>query len=327
MNPDISVIMPAYNAAQYIREALDSLLRQSFQNFEIILLNDGSKDSTVGICAEYAEQDGRIRFVDKENEGVAITRNSALDMAKGEYVIFIDSDDIIYPNTLHKLYDVIATEHPDLLRYEYQCIDELGNPCFPNYNKKQREKYSGCVMDSASFMKNVMLKEYFLCMNVFKRSVLNEYNIRFMPGCTYNEDTLFIVQYLMHSKTHIYTPVLFYGYRKYRGAVTSNFTEKNYEDVKRVFKELQQICNNSEGDFKQSVRAVIENVGLTIYTNASSFYDFRGKDRVCSYCTSSPVIIDWKLINLFGVKIYNFVIPIIDIIKKINRKLLYICGK
>lgn len=327
MNPDISVIMPAYNAAQYIREALDSLSGQSFQNFEIVLLNDGSKDSTASICTEYAGRDGRIRFVDKENEGVAITRNRALDMANGEYVIFIDSDDIIYPDSLQKIHDVIVTKQPDFLRYEYQCIDESGKACFPNYQKRKREKYSGCVMNSMSFMKNVMLDEYYLCMNVFKRSILNEYNIRFMPGCTYNEDTLFIVQYLTHSKTHIYTPVLVYGYRKYSGAVTSHFTEKNYEDVKRVFKELQQLYYNTDAELKQHVRAVVEHIGLTIYGNASTFYDFRGKDRVISFCTSSPITLDWKIISLMGCNFYNYIILIINIIKKIKRKLLYLCGR
>lgn len=319
--------MPAYNAARYLGQALDSILLQSYKDYEIILVNDGSKDETALICQEYKTKDPRIVFIDKENEGVAVARNRALDIAKGEYVLFVDSDDVIYPNTLQHLYDVIAVDNPDFLRYEYQCIDESGYACFPNYQKKKREKYSGCVMDSASFMKNVMLDEYFLCMNVFKRSILNEYNIRFMPRCTYNEDTLFIVQYLSHSKTHIYTPVLFYGYRKYSGAVTSHFTEKNYEDVKRVFKELRQIYYNAEGDFKQSVKTVVEHIGLTLYTNASTFYDFRGKDRVCAFCTSSPIIMDWKIINLVGIKIYNLVIPIINIIKKIKRKLLYICGR
>lgn len=319
--------MPAYNAAKFLRQALDSILQQSYKDYEIILVNDGSKDETAFVCQEYQAKDPRIVFIDKENEGVAVARNRALDIAKGEYVLFIDSDDIVYQDTLRQLHDEIVAEQPDFLRYEYQCIDESGNACFPNYQKRKREKYSGCVMDSASFMKNVMLDEYFLCMNVFKRSILNEYNIRFMPGCTYNEDTLFIVQYLMHSKTHIYTPMLFYGYRKYSGAVTSHFTEKNYKDVKYVFKELQQIYFSAEGNFKQSVRAVVEHIGLTVYQNASSFYDFMGKDRVCSFCTSSPIIMDWKLINLVGIKTYNFVISIINIVKKTKRKLLYICGR
>lgn len=323
----LSIIIPIYNAEKYLHECIDSILSQSFLDWEIIAIVDGGTDGSLEIIQNYAKKDIRIKALVKQNEGVAITRNRALDMVQGEYVVFVDSDDVIYYGSLQKVYDVIVTEQPDFLRYEYQCIDELGNACFPNYNKKQREKYSGCVMDSASFMKNVMLNEYFLWMNVFKRSVLNEYNIRFLPGCTYNEDTLFIIQYLMHSKTHIYTPVLFYGYRKYSGAVTSHFTEKNYKDVKYVFKELQQIYNDSEGEFKQSVRAVVEHVGLTIYQNASSFYDFRGKDRVCSFCTSSPITMDWKLINLVGVKTYNFVIPIINIVKKIKRKLLYICGR
>lgn len=319
--------MPAYNAAKFLRQALDSILQQSYKDYEIILVNDGSKDDTVLVCQEYQAKDPRVVFINKDNEGVAVTRNRALDNAKGEYVLFIDSDDIIYSNTLQHLYDVIAAEKPDFLRYEYQCIDELGNACFPNYQKKKREKYSGRIIDSASFMKNVMLDEYYLCMNVFKQSILNEYNIRFMPGCTYNEDTLFIVQYLVHSKTNVYSPVLFYGYRKYSGAVTSHFTEKNYEDVKHVFRELQQIYNNAEGNFKQSVRAVIEHVGLSIYQNSSSFYDFRGKDKVCAFCTSSPITMDWKLINLVGVKTYNSVIPIINIIRKTKRKLLYLCGR
>ena len=196
MKPYISIIMPAYNADRFLCCALESLLVQSFTDFEIILLNDGSKDNTVKIATEYAKHDSRIVFIDKSNEGVAITRNKGIDMARGEYIFFVDADDIIFPDSLKSIVNALKNRQPDLLRYEFQTIDKEGNLFSTNYEAGYRRKYANKTMSPSEFMQCVMRREYQLCFNVFRRELLIRQQLRFMEGCTYNEDTLFIDRYL-----------------------------------------------------------------------------------------------------------------------------------
>ena len=96
--------MPVYNSSQFLDIALRSVLLQSFKDFELIVINDGSKDNSAEICKQFAEKDSRIVFIDKVNEGVAISRNRCLDIARGKYIIFVDSDDILYSGALEKIY-------------------------------------------------------------------------------------------------------------------------------------------------------------------------------------------------------------------------------
>lgn len=141
--------MPAYNAEKYLDKAIKSVLDQSFRDFELIVINDGSHDRTADICRAYITKDARFKFIDKENGGVAAARNDALDVAKGVFIMFVDSDDVIYPHSLQTLYEVLSKAPYDYLRFEYQTIDEEGNSLYPNYEAKNRKKFSGKCVDAA----------------------------------------------------------------------------------------------------------------------------------------------------------------------------------
>ena len=95
MNPSVSIIVPVYNARKTIARCIESIINQEFQDFELLLVNDGSKDDSGQICDSYAAQDKRIRVIHKDNSGVSDSRNMALDLAKGKYIQFLDSDDWI----------------------------------------------------------------------------------------------------------------------------------------------------------------------------------------------------------------------------------------
>ena len=110
MNPKVSIIIPVYNAEKHIRRCIESVLKQDFVDFELILMNDGSKDSSGEICEEYAKNDSRIIVIHKENTGVSDTRNQAISMARGEYLQFLDSDDWIIPEATGLLVRM-ADEH------------------------------------------------------------------------------------------------------------------------------------------------------------------------------------------------------------------------
>ena len=97
MEPKVSIIVPIYNAQEYLKRCVDSILSQDYRDFELLLMDDGSKDASGEICDAYAQQDGRVRVIHKENSGVSDTRNQALELARGTFLQFLDSDDWIVP--------------------------------------------------------------------------------------------------------------------------------------------------------------------------------------------------------------------------------------
>ncbi len=114
MNDLVSVIIPIYKVEPYIRECLDSVINQTYRNLEIILVDDGSPDGCPKICDEYAENDSRIKVVHKENGGLSDARNKGLDVASGEYITFVDSDDVVHKAYVEFLYDNLKKTNSDV---------------------------------------------------------------------------------------------------------------------------------------------------------------------------------------------------------------------
>lgn len=123
-NPTVSVIIPVYNAQEGIKQCLDSLLNQSFTDFEIILLNDGSTDNSLEVVEKYAAVNDFIRVIDKENEGVAKTRNKGIQLANGKYIVFIDNDDFIDSDYLERFYNAIDQEQLDIVLGGYKRVNQ-----------------------------------------------------------------------------------------------------------------------------------------------------------------------------------------------------------
>ena len=122
-NPIVSVIVPIYNVESYLSQCLDSILKQSFVDFEVIMVDDGSKDKSGVICDEYAAKDSRINVFHQSNQGVSKARNVALNHAKGEYVIFMDADDFWYVDTcLETLVNEALRTGADIVRGEYKAV-------------------------------------------------------------------------------------------------------------------------------------------------------------------------------------------------------------
>ena len=123
-NPTVSVIITVYNAQEGIKQCLDSLLNQSFTDFEIILLNDGSTDNSLEVIKKYAADNDFIRVIDKENEGVAKTRNKGIQLANGKYIVFIDNDDFVDSDYLERFYNEIDQEQLDIVLGGYKRVNQ-----------------------------------------------------------------------------------------------------------------------------------------------------------------------------------------------------------
>ena len=127
MNPEISIIVPVYNADRYLKNCISSILNQSFYNFELILINDGSKDCSGEICDNYASKDKRVKVIHKNNEGVSIARNIGIDMSKGKYIMFCDSDDVIEKDWCRSLYNLYTNNHNSVAVCGFNIINYRNN--------------------------------------------------------------------------------------------------------------------------------------------------------------------------------------------------------
>ena len=119
----ISIIVPIYNSSEYIQRCIDSILSQTLTNFELILINDGSTDNSIDVLKEYESKDSRIIVINKKNEGVSIARNTGIEMAKGEYIMFCDSDDYVHPQWCELLVDAIEKNIDSFVVCSYRKVN------------------------------------------------------------------------------------------------------------------------------------------------------------------------------------------------------------
>lgn len=316
-SPYFSIILPVYNGERFLAQTLDSVLGQTYSNFELIVINDGSMDSTLEICQHYTSLESRIKLINKKNEGVSVARNYGLDAAQGKYIIFVDGDDILYSSALEKLYDQLHKKSWDYLRYEYKTIDEKGADLYPNYGFQKRKKYVGCQLDAADCVKYLVRGEFFLWAGTFKRSIVETHRLRFLEGCTFCEDALFITQYLSNSLIHSYVDNVLYGYRKNENAVTAHISLKNRNDLLKVVNQLIALHASTDGKVRKSIKQTVEyftfSLLLEAFVSVSS--------RCISFCMKKPISWEWKLANLMGVNTALRVYPVILMIKKVIRKI------
>jgi glycosyltransferase involved in cell wall biosynthesis len=125
--PTISVIMPIYKVAKYLRRCLESIKKQTYTDFEVLMIDDGSPDESGSICIEYQQNDSRFHYYRKANGGAASARNYGLSLAQGKYFAFIDSDDFLGKDYLKLLYDQVVNNHCDIAIISYYMLDEKGN--------------------------------------------------------------------------------------------------------------------------------------------------------------------------------------------------------
>lgn len=200
-NELISVIVPVYNAHDYLHKCVDSIIGQTYHNLEILLVDDGSKDDSLEICKRYAEIDSRIIVIHKENGGQASARNMALDIAKGKYIGFVDNDDWIYPNMYERLHELILRYKADVAR-----CDDLSNE-----EDKVKESIDIDVDSGYSFFKKTYcdILGGHVTDRLFSRSVIG--NNRFPKSKTI-EDMRFMRTLLQFINSEVHTKEKLYFY-------------------------------------------------------------------------------------------------------------------
>lgn len=212
----VSIIVPVHNTCKYVKQCIDSVISQTYCEWELLLINDGSTDGSEKVCKDYSLKDNRIKCVNKQNTGVSDTRNYGINISRGKYIIFLDSDDYWCDNRiLEKMLCLAKKYNLDIVRGEYKAVNEEGNELFSsrirnvNYNE---------IYESADFLEHVINGEFFLVLSLIKKDSIGEY--RFNKQQIFLEDMRFYSQLMLRKQRCMYIPEAFYAYRKNTNGVS-----------------------------------------------------------------------------------------------------------
>ena len=190
----ISIIIPVYNVAHYLEQCLESVINQTYNDWECILIDDGSKDNSGEICDKWGKIDSRFRIIHQINQGVSAARNRGIKESRGEYIVFIDSDDWVSPNYLKDMTDTFQSDLivSGVIRHHSNNIESIYEPS-QNHTFKLNNEGVRYLVD---------LNEKFLifgpCAKLYKTSIINKYHIKFPTGTSLGEDLEFNFHYLEH---------------------------------------------------------------------------------------------------------------------------------
>lgn len=251
----LSFIVPVYNVAPYLRKCVDSLLAQDYDDYEIILVDDGSTDNSPQICDEYAEKGSPLRVIHQANAGLSAARNAGIKAAKGEYICFVDSDDYWEPNVLGSLMAQVERDDLDVLRFKYRNVNERYEVFNPNKSDPYRnDDYSGEVTDGVTFLNTRFGTACYAVMFILRRDLIvsTPYTIHhtpengdclFTPGI-YFEDTDWTPRMLIRAKRVASTDTIVYNYLVRQGSITKaveqSKKQKVLDDKMRLIGEMQR---------------------------------------------------------------------------------------
>ena len=232
----LSIIMPAYNVESYISSAIKSIIRQTFADWELIIVNDGSNDGTLSICENYASKDSRIKVYTKENGGVASARNYGLDRIHGEYITFVDSDDEVLDNETYMTVIKALDENPRISLVQYRCfrVTKSGKVINDFYNGEHslilddKKQFFERVESISDYLKKPRSLSSGNCDKIFRRELFD--NLRYKEGMVF-EDTFLSVQIFNRADSILLIPKGAYGYYIRENSITTKKrTIKAYQD-------------------------------------------------------------------------------------------------
>lgn len=317
MDIKVSIIIPMYNSENYIDKCIQSVINQTLNNIEILLVDDGSKDKTLEICNKYSSVDRRIKIIKQENNGVSYARNIGLDFAIGEYITFVDSDDFIENDMLEILYYEAVKNNCDIIMSGFNIINGSGinytMECDSKIYNKQ-EVFKLFYFDKKPFSPNYAWGK------LIKRSIFN--NIRFREDIFLMEDTLFSIQLFMKCSNNImYINKYLYNYVQREGSESKRFSKKRITS----FYALEELINIAKCINEEYERAFLKVYSVLILSILQDIIRYNYEEIKKEYFKISKSLNKRYLNNLINKEITNknkIHLSIIKISPKLYRKVL-----
>lgn len=253
----ISIIVPIYNVEKYLRQCLDSIMNQTYRNFECLLINDGSPDNSADICREYVSKDSRFRYFEKENGGISSARNLGIEHSKGEYITFIDSDDWVDSDYLEVLYNSLVDERADIAISTYKQFN-MDDNCY--YVHSYQRGYEKRIFEKYQLIEELpVLERYDQSYGMTSGKIISKKAlgiIRFNEYTSLCEDMEFWYKLYLVSNKIIYINKDTYNYRKYENASLKHIDAKNkYSDIQQRLSFISILATNG-----RNIRGYIENL-------------------------------------------------------------------
>lgn len=252
-----SVIVPIYSIEKYIRKCIDSVLAQSFTDYELILVDDGSPDNCPAICDEYAKRNPKIKVIHKENGGLVSARQAGIKLAKGDYIFNLDGDDALLPEALESAYAIINKTGADIVSFSYRtCINgEIGDIVEDLaeeglYNKAEIEK---CIYPNLLSNKNMEHLFYFLWGKAIKRELIFNHQLNVNPAISLGEDLSCIVPCFLDANTVYMSKKSIYLYTIRNDSISTDFKTGQISQIEDVIFGLRSLTINKPVDFEEQI--------------------------------------------------------------------------
>lgn len=258
----ISVIVPVYNTEQFLPRCIQSILGQSYADMEIILIDDGSKDTSGLICDHFSDIDRRIRVIHTENKGVSAARNTGIDSAVGDYITFVDSDDWIDPDMYERMMQIAIEKDCDVVLCD--CIKE-DNERKRIYSHEIRSGYYNDAQLKKEYYPHLLMMENieypatisnWLMLYRVKQSnqACPAASVRYLEGIRYSEDLLFGAEIMLHAKSFYYMKdCAFYHYRLHENSATQRFIVDKWDDYMRLYAAIRERIVSMDYDFRSQM--------------------------------------------------------------------------
>ncbi len=303
--PKLSIIIPVYNAAKYLSQCIDSVLAQTFTDFELILVNDGSTDESEKICLSYKEQDSRIKYIYKENGGAASARKTGLEYAEGEYIGWVDSDDWIEPEMFQVLYENAVVNKTDI------------SAC--GVVQEYADRKNLLVPDMNDYSKSIDLLLFSYCNKIIKKELFHTAEIAFPIGISEYEDVAVTFKLLCNTRNICFVPAAFYHYRMSNISVTHSLKAEQL---------LQNRLSVTENNLAYAKAHSVNEYSLILaermlLTAKQAYIDNPQIFKPKKWRSIHPEINYWKLLHFYP--FYNKIIIVLAMLRL--DVLLYLCIK
>lgn len=322
-----SIIVPVYNVEEYLKQCLDTILNQTFKDFEVILINDGSTDNSGKICDKYKELDARIKVIHKKNGGQSEARNVGLKESKGKYIIFIDSDDYIKTDKFLEKIHKECESNVDIVLYKYQKYYEDTNrmeKCHFNFPKEiENSEVSTLIVE-------LVKTDSFYCSpwsKCIKSNLLKDNQIEFEVGLIV-DDLEWYYNVISVTKSIRYIDESFIIYRQRSGSITSSWKIKTLTDFLKILEKWTEYISNEEINekLKYGLGSNLAKQYCNLFIGYSRINDIYKKnyinrikklDHLLRYKDNKRVRIIGQIYKILG---FNGTIGILKLIEKVKRK-------
>ena len=265
-HPILSIIIPLYNCEKYISQCLDSIFRQEMNEseFEVIVIDDGSKDNGCSLASEYAKSHDNISVIKQDNQGVACARNNALEKAKGDYITFVDADDMLVSGSLGTLLKIAFENKADIVKAAHKEVSE--DALYEDFSNSQNNNPIQVMTGEEAILNVTRMKEGYCWGYIISRRLITEYMLTFPPKVAFMEDWAFITQTILKSRTFVNTDVLLYLYRRNSASCMANVTTEKMLLGCQAIDIVAHLAKDTSGDVKKKLSDnVCVNINIVLW--------------------------------------------------------------